>query len=309
VARGARADDLEAGSRVRGLPALKRVLVTGATGFIGRQTVEPLLARGYEVHAVGRREADLLDPEAAARLVDDVRPTHLLHLAWYAEPGAFWESPENDRWLAASVRLLEAFAAAGGSRAAVAGTCAEYDWSGDGLLSEAATPLAPRTRYGEAKNALREAAERVDVSLGWGRVFFLYGPHEDERRLVASVARALVSGAPARTTHGSQVRDLLHVTDVGSAFAALLDADVEGAVNIGSGDGVAIAEVVRHLADAAGRPDLVELGALDARPDDPPRLVADVGRLREEVGWRPARSLEEGLRDTVEWWRSTVAAS
>jgi len=259
------------------------------------------------VHAVGGRDVDLLEPDAAARLVDEVRPTHLLHLAWYAEPGAFWESPENARWLDASVRLLDAFAASGGRRAVVAGTCAEYDWSGDGVLAERSTPLAPRSAYGAAKNALRLAAEELPFALGWGRVFFLYGPHEDPRRLVASVARSLLAGEPARTTDGRQLRDFLHVADAGDAFAALLDSGVEGAVNIGSGEGVAVAEVVERLAALTGRPDLVQLGALAAPPDEPPQLVADAGRLRDEVGWRPARSLDDGLRETVEWWRAATA--
>ena len=258
------------------------------------------------MHAVGRREVDLLDPDATARFVGELRPTHLLHFAWYAEPVAFWQSPENERWLAASVRLLEAFAASGGTRVAVAGTCAEYDWSGDGLLSEASTPLAPRTPYGEAKTALHAAAEEMSLSLGWGRIFFLYGPHEDERRLVASVTRALLSGEPARTTHGRQVRDFLHVADVGDAFAALLDSGVERAVNIGSGERVAVAEVVQRIAALVGRPELVELGALEAMPDEPPLLVADVTRLRDEVGWRPSMSLDEGLGDAVEWWRANA---
>ncbi len=282
------------------------MLVTGATGFVGRQALAPLAARGYEVHAVGRRDVDLLDPDATARFVEDLRPTHLLHFAWYAEPGAFWQSAENERWRAASVRLLEAFAASGGTRAAVAGTCAEYDWSGSGLLSERSTPLAPRTPYGEAKNALRASAETLSLSLAWGRIFFLYGPHEDERRLVASVTRALLAGLPARTTPGRQVRDFLHVADVGAAFAALLDSGAEGPVNVGSGEGVAVADVVQRLAALVGRPELVELGALEAPPDEPPLLVADVGRLRDEVGWRPSGSLDDGLRDTVEWWRATA---
>lgn len=283
------------------------MLVTGATGFVGRQALAPLAARGYEVHAVGRREVDLLDPDATRRLIEELRPTHLLHFAWYAEPGAFWQSAENERWLAASVQLLEAFAASGGTRAAVAGTCAEYDWSGSGLLSDLSTALAPRTPYGEAKNALRAAAEQMSLSLGWGRIFFLYGPHEDERRLVASVARALLAGLPARTTHGRQVRDFLHVADVGAAFAALLDAEVEGPVNVGSGEGVTVADVVQRIAAIVGRPDLVELGAIEAPLDEPPLLVADVTRLRDDVGWRPARSLDDGLRDTVEWWRANAA--
>ena len=282
------------------------MLVTGATGFVGRQALAPLAARGYEVHAVGRREVDLLDPDATRRLVEELRPTHLLHFAWYAEPGAFWQSAENERWLAASVQLLKAFALSGGTRAALAGTCAEYDWSGSGLLSEQSTALAPSTPYGEAKNELRAAAEELSLSLGWGRIFFLYGPHEDERRLVASVARALLAGLPARTTHGRQVRDFLHVADVGDAFAALLDSEVEGPVNIGSGEGVAVADVVRRIAAIVGRPDLVELGALEPPPGEPPLLVADVGRLRDEVGWLPARSLADGLRDTVDWWRASA---
>ena len=259
------------------------------------------------MHAVGRRDVDLLDPDATSRFVEELRPTHLLHFAWYAEPGAFWQSPENERWRAASVQLLDAFAASGGTRAAVAGTCAEYDWSGSGILSEASTPLVPRTPYGAAKNALRAAAEAMSISLAWGRIFFLYGPHEDERRLVASVTRALLAGEPARTTHGRQVRDFLHVADVGDAFAALLDSGVEGAVNIGSGERVAVSDIVQRIAALVGRPELVELGARAAPTDEPALLVADVGRLRDDVGWRPSRSLDDGLRETVEWWRATGA--
>jgi nucleoside-diphosphate-sugar epimerase len=285
------------------------VLVTGATGFVGRQSLAPLAARGYEVHGVGRRDVDLLEADAVQRLVAELQPTHLLHFAWYAEPGAFWDSPENARWEAAGVGLLDAFAAAGGMRAVVAGTCAEYDWTGEGVLSEHSTPLAPRTAYGRAKNALHAAAAELDISLAWGRIFFLYGPNEDERRLVASVVRSLLSGAPARTTHGRQRRDFLHVADVGDAFAALLASDVEGAVNIGSGQGVAVSDVVQRIAALVGRPELVELGAVEAPADDPPLLVADVARLRDEVGWQPALTLDEGLRDTVEWWASCAGGT
>lgn len=285
---------------------MSRILVTGATGFIGRHAVEPLRQAGHEVHAIGSRDCDLLDPAAAPPLLNELRPEVLLHLAWYAEPGAFWSSEENIGWVEASLRLLRAFAAAGGRRAVIAGTCAEYDWSYP-RLSERDTPLAPSTLYGECKHALHRMAERWGrLSVAWGRVFFLYGPGEHPARLVSSVASALARGEPAPCSSGEQVRDFLHVADVGRAFAALAASAVEGPVNVGSGERVSVRDVVTRLGELAGRPELVELGALPKRPDEPPELVADVRRLRDEVGFRPSLTLEEGLRGTLDWWRARV---
>lgn len=302
---------------------MNRVLVTGATGFIGRNTLAPLAARGFDIHAVTSRKpssefadavewhrADLLDPDGAAAAVEATQPTHLLHLAWYSEHGAFWGSAENLRWVEASLRLLRAFADAGGQRAVVAGTSAEYDWSHRRLIEDE-TPLAPATLYGAAKQALATVAtafaSRAQFELAWGRVFFLYGPGEDSRRLVSSVARALVKGETAQCSDGHQVRDFLHVQDVAEAFVALLDSAASGAVNIASGEPVAVREVVTMLGELAGRPDLVALGALPPRPGDPGELVADTQKLIGEVRWRPRRSLETGLRDTLDWWRASCS--
>lgn len=280
---------------------------------MGRHVLAPLAERGWEVHAVSRggspgtRAVDLLDGDAGERLAAEVRPTHLLHLAWDVEHGRFWDSPENARWERASVRLAEAFAAAGGRRFVGAGTCAEYSWNGDGLLSERTTPTAPQTEYGRAKDAVRQAADAVVPSMAWGRIFFLFGPDEDARRLVASAARAIVAGQPARISHGRQVRDFLHAADAAAAFVALLESDVEGPVNVGSGEGIAIRHLVGRLAAIAGRPELVEVDAVRAPPDDPPLLVADATRLRDEVGWAPRRTLDERLAETLDWWRRADA--
>lgn len=297
---------------------MTRVLVTGASGFVGRRALVALRRRGLEVHAVARRPsggsddgvawhaADLLEDGARRTLLEHVRATHLLHLAWYAEPGAFWSARENGPWVAASVRLVEEFADAGGERAVLAGTCAEYDWAAAQPLREDA-PLRPATFYGVCKDATRRVtgglAERLGLSLAWGRIFFLYGPEEDERRLVASVARALVAGERAAISEGSQRRDFLHVDDVAGAFAALVDGAVTGPVNVASGEGVAVRRIAELLAQAAGRPDLLDVGAVASRADDPLQIVGDAGRLREEVGWRPGFSLEDGLTQTVAWWR------
>jgi nucleoside-diphosphate-sugar epimerase len=281
---------------------VSRVLVTGATGFIGSHALTALEERGHDVHPAA---VDLLDPGAAEELVRGARATHLLHLAWYAVPGRFWAAPENAAWVEATLRLLRAFYAAGGRRAVGAGTCAEYDWSGDGLLSETATPLRPATLYGRAKAQTFEAGAALG-ELAWGRVFFLYGPREHPDRLVASVARRLLAGDEAPTSEGAQVRDFMHVADVAGAFAALLDSGVKGAVNIGSGEPVTVREVVNEVARAAGRPELLRPGALPQREGEPAELVADVRRLRDEVGFRPRYELESGIKDTVDYWRERV---
>jgi nucleoside-diphosphate-sugar epimerase len=297
---------------------VSRVVLTGATGFVGRQALPALLAAGHDVHAVARRrgpdlpgvtwhELDLLtDPRAPAEL----RPEVLLHLAWYAEHGKFWTSPENVRWVQATLALLEAFAATGGRRAVLAGTCAEYEWSRAVYPEDA--PRRPSTLYGASKHGLQVVAaafaEQVDIELAWGRLFFLYGPFEAPARLVPSLVCSLLRGEPARMTAGTQRRDFLHVADAGAAFAALVDSGLTGPVNVASGEGVALRDLATLIARRTAGVELLEIGALPQRTGDPDSLVADVGRLRSELGWRPRIALEEGLAGAVAWWRERLEA-
>jgi nucleoside-diphosphate-sugar epimerase len=291
-------------------------MLTGATGFVGRQTLTALAEAGHEVHAVARRggtdapgvswhEADLL---AGVEVVNEVRPEVLVHLAWYAQHGTFWTSTENLRWVEASLALLRAFSASDGRRAVIAGSCAEYEWSGD-VYRETA-PTRPATLYGASKHGLATIAaafaEQVGLSLAWGRLFFLYGPHEAPERFVPTLVRALLRGETAAMTDGAQRRDFLHVTDAGRAFAALADSSLTGAVNVASGVGFLLADLARRIASLTGGVELLRIGALPQRENEPPCLVADVSRIRQELGWRPRIGLEDGLRDTVAWWRERL---
>jgi nucleoside-diphosphate-sugar epimerase len=314
------------------LNAIKRVLVTGAGGFIGRCSVAPLCAANCEVHAVlskktgpGERSpladaqvhhVDLLDADEIEALIGSVRPTHLLHFAWIATPGLYWSSAENYRWLAASRYLLQCFSSHGGVRAVMAGSCAEYDWSRVGLCDERTSPLAsssgkPMQAYTECKIAMQQTLAEVGrtqgLSTAWGRIFFQFGPHEHPERLVATVILNLLSGREALCTHGRQVRSYLHVADVGAAFAALLHSEVTGPVNVGSGERISIAALLEELARQIGHADLLKLGARAAPPGEPAVLVPDIGRLRHEVGFKPRWRLDEGLADAIGWWRGEIA--
>lgn len=312
--------------------ARNSVLVTGAGGFIGRWSVPPLLAAGYDVHAVVSRAAgvevpaqlrgaeihrvDLLEARPTAALVRAVAASHLLHFAWIATPGVYWTSPENQRWLAAGQRLMREFESAGGVRAVMSGSCAEYDWSRGGVCNERLSPLADEsgakiTAYAKCKIAMQKALASADargLSTAWGRIFFQFGPNENPERLVASVIVSLLSGREALCSHGRQIRSFLHVADVGAAFATLLDSKVRGPVNIGSDERTSVAQLIDRIGVHIGRPELVRLGARPAPPHEPPLLVPDAERLYRELGWRPHFNLEQAITDTVEWWRTALAA-
>ena len=303
--------------------------MTGAGGFIGRQSIEPLRAAGYDVHAVFSNtpirpnesagahayRADLLDAQAIDALIQAVRPTHLLHFAWIATPGLYWNSAENYRWLEASQHLLRSFKDGGGIRAVMAGSCAEYDWSRVDICHERSTPLAGASgtavgAYAKCKIAMQRALEEFgrahDLSTAWGRIFFQFGPGEHPQRLVASVIIDLLSGHEALCSHGRQIRSFLHVTDVGRAFAAVLASDIEGPVNIGSGERISIAELLGRIARTIGRPELLNLGARRALPFEPDILLPDIARLRREVGWTPRLTLDQGIADAIDWWRERL---
>lgn len=305
---------------------MRRALLTGGSGFIGRHCIEPLQARGYEVHVAVRSHVrhtvpgvvwhslDLHDSNAVAALVNRVRPTHLLHLGWSFGPGgsdsaAPGTCPDHFRWVQATLGLVRQFTEAAGVRAIVGGTSFEYDWS-EGLCSEFATPRRPTSYYGTCKNALFELltgyAQQVGLSFAWPRIFFLYGPHEPSARLIASVIRSVLKGEPALCSPGTQIRDYLYVQDVADALVAILDSHVTGPVNIGSQEPIALKDLINRAAELIGRQDLVRLGALPMRPTDAPLVLADAGRLRSEVGWTPRFTMDEGLNRTIAFWRARV---
>jgi len=300
---------------------MKKIIVTGASGFIGRQAVRQLVAIGWEVHAfcypsvpdepegAHWHVVNLLDPQEMRKAVAALGATHLLHLAWYVEHGKYWAALENFRWVAATLALAEDFRKAGGLHMVGAGTLAEYDWN-FGYLRENETPMVPSTVYGQCKyntfSLLSSYAAASGMRLAWGRVFYLYGPHEGPARLVSSIVINLLKGQFAQCTHGRQVRSFLHVADVARAFVCLCEQEVSGAFNIGSGETVALRQIAEFIGSELGAESLLRIGALSARTDEPPVLLPDIRRLSGEALWRPEFDIKSGLRDTINWWKRNL---
>ena len=298
-----------------------RILLTGATGLIGRQIVK--ICEGMdsvELICAGRRppaaappktqfvEVDLLDLDMAEELVRSTLPTHIINAAWETRPPTYWEDLTNLAWVEVSARLARTFADVGGERFVQVGSCTEYAWDRD-TLSERSTPDRPSTRYGMAKLAAFaaiQAAGHQRFQAVEGRIFYVYGPGEWPMRLVPTICRAHLLGETPQLGSGRPERDYLHSADAARALVALaFDDRLEGVVNVGSGKATSLASIAEALA-AIGGASVTGLGQIADRTGERRTLLADVERLRS-LGWAPQLDLEQGLRDCFDYWRSVSA--
>jgi nucleoside-diphosphate-sugar epimerase len=293
----------------------RRILVTGARGFIGRHLI-PLLVDPFEVHAVTSsmlpsypgvtwHRANLLNRDELLTVVTEVRPTHLLHLAWYTEQGIYWNSPVNLDWTAASLNLLKAFHEVGGRRFVGVGTCAEYSLTGDGPAVEGSTPEGPSSLYGACKLAVariaQEFAKGAGMQAAWARLFYLFGPGETPNRFVPSIVVPLLRGEPVVCRNPGLVRDYLYVGEAAAALHALLDSEVTGVVNVASGAPISLGDLTALIAERAGATRSIQAGG-GSDSAEIPVIAADVTRLSTEVGWHPSRALADAIDQTLAWW-------
>ncbi len=274
------------------------IILTGATGFVGRQVMRSLIEMGCSVKVVVR-DPSRLDSVPAGAVLEVVRTPDLfeetpyrfekllegsetlVHAAWYAEPGKYLTSPRNLACLTGTLNLASAFSAVGGKRFIGIGTCAEYDPYAGPITTE--TPLAPNTLYAACKasafQVLRYFLGGKGISFAWCRIFYLYGEGEDGRRLVPYIRRQLEAGEEVLLTRGDQVRDFLDVTDAARMIAEVTLGQQQGAVNICSGEAMTVRQLAESIADEYGRRGLLRFGARPENLFDPPRVVG----VREDV--------------------------
>lgn len=301
----------------------KKIIVTGANGFIGSHVIDELGITGDEVYAITSKvdlkintsnvtwvKANLHDDNQIDEIFSIVTsPTHLLHLAWDTTPGHYQNSSSNFKWVSASLSLFDRFRVAGGKRIVGVGSCFEYD-SSQGICKESDTPLNYNTIYGSSKNSLYQMlmtySQHFEISSAWARIFYLYGPREHRLRLVPSVILSLLDGEKAKCSHGQQIRDYLYVKDAARALVKLLNSEMDGPVNIGSGKPISLSEIIFKVADILDNRELIQLGVIPTSAKEPAIVLADITRLRENTDWSPSSNLEQGLYETVQWWKSNL---
>lgn len=289
---------------------MKKVLLTGATGLIGRHAIEPLLQSGFQVYAASRTpvpdsrvvwlEADLLDLCGIDRLFKSTQPEYLLHFAWETRHRIYLESNSNFSWLAASLEMLQRFHQYGGRRVVFSGTCFEYQFADERLKEDG--PTAPASTYARCKDHLNRLAgmycRNNNLSYGWGRIFYVYSPDEQKGRLTASIIESIEKNEPIVIKSGPLIRDYMYAKDIAAAFSKFLAGEVEGAVNVCAGSGMRIKDYCLALARLMGREELL---IFDDQPgNQPARIVGDNRRLLDEVGFRSAYDIRRGLAEATE---------
>ena len=287
----------------------KKVLLTGATGLIGKEIIQPLKELGYEISALTIDEnnpdnginwikCNLFDEEAIKQSMEQVKPTHLLNFAW-ATTGDYLTSGINLEFVKAGLNLLKYFKLNGGKRAVYVGTCFEYKFKDEPLKEY--DSLNPQTLYAKSKNALHEIAEEFckvnDISFGYGRIFYVFGHGENEKRLTAHLIKTLSENKEVIINCGSLIKDYMYTKDIANAFVKFLCTDVDGCVNIATGKAISLEDFALTFANLMGKEELVivknEVG------NQPPLIVADIARLKDEVKFDSKYTVEQAVREIL----------
>lgn len=297
----------------------ERVLVTGASGFVGREIVRALAERGSDVHTLGRTPldhrgirhhvVDLFDAAAVDGLIRRILPSAVVHAAWYADHGRFWEAPVNLRWIEATGSLALAAHNCGVARFVGIGSMAEYapDSGAEGLIRETA-PIQPASLYGHAKARARELARDIlhSGSFAWARLFHLCGPGEPPQKVTSYLAQELAAGRAPVIQQPETMLDILDVRYVGDAIAALALNHVEGPINIARGEGISVFDLACLIAERCGWRKPIRRSATGSGVAA--SQVADVSRLRNELDFPPAAPLRDSLAYLCGEWRAEGVA-
>ena len=288
----------------------KKVLVTGATGLIGKELIVPLKERGFDIYAltIDKNNPDngvnwipcnIFNQTEVQKICSEIKAQYLLNMAW-CTTGDYLSSQINYDFLSAGINLLKSFAENGGKRIVFTGTCFEYKFK-NAPLKETDTLDAEKTTYTFCKNILRQIAGFYSVqnklSFAYGRIFYVYGRQENKTRLTGMVIDKLSKNEEVIIKSGNLQKDYMYAKDIAGAFTALLDSKVEGIANICTGKPIYIKDFVKTIAQKMGKEHLVIFK--DEPSNQPPIIAGDNTRLLKEVGYKIKYNLEEAISEVI----------
>lgn len=308
-----------------------RVLVTGASGFIGSHLTRRLVSEGAEVHAltssvssvypprllevrdqITLHEGNLIDRSAMDAIVEVVRPEIVWHLGAYTHVGKSWHRVDEciQANIQGTVNLLQALDGTGYRRFVYTGTSEIYgDIDVPFREDVRVNPISP---YSVSKYAGERYCRMFHQGHGWPivmlRPFNAYGPYQSPDRVIPEIIVRAVRQQPLRMTQGRQTREFNYVEDLAEGFVrAGVVEGIEGEViNIGNGEEVSMCDLATTILDLMGNPIEAQFGALPDRPTEIWRMYSDNTKARTLLGWKPAHSLEEGLAKTIAWYRGEL---
>ena len=272
----------------------KKILVTGATGFLGFQVLKSLLKKNHKIFIVVRKKSKNLyklknlnkkkikifycdDIFASKKQYLDKITTKIdivIHCAWNVE-GNFMNSEKHLKCLIGTLNLAESCMKNKIKKFVGIGSCVEYDPS-DGYLS-VKTKLNPSTNYSATKIAAFMALNRLfqfkGINFLWCRVFYLYGEGESDNRLIPYLRRMLKENQSVELTSGKQIRDYIDVKKAGNDIAKYAVGKRNGEINICSGKGVSVKNMVSKIANKFNKKHLLKFGVRKENPFDPPKVV------------------------------------
>lgn len=289
-----------------------KILVTGATGFIGRAFCQEAVRRGHRILALARKSDAIIEPEIELAIggiqetpwdtVKRFAPEAALHLAWVTEPGVYLSSPKNELWLEQSKIWFRRLIEIGVPYLAGTGTCIEYAPSNE-PLHETTSRIEPAFPYSRAKASLFRWLQResMDSALTWNwfRIFYPYGPGEHRHRICSFLIHQLRKDQSLALRTPTSIKDYIFIEDAARALCQVIEARISGAVNVGTGQGVSIkglATRVAHLLQA----DASLVQEAEQIDHDPTPIVIAENRLLQSTGWKQHTSLEIGLQRLID---------
>ena len=264
----------------------KKVLLTGVTGLIGKEIIQPLKDLGYEISALTIDEnnpnngvnwikCNLFDEESVKNAFENVKPTHLLNFAW-ATTGDYLSSDINLEFVKAGIKFKDE-------------PLKEYD------------EVNPLTLYAASKNSLREIAETFckinEISFGYGRIFYVYGHGENEKRLTAYIINNLKNNQEVVVKNGALIKDYMYTKDIAGGFAAFLDSNVEGIVNMATGKGISLRDYSTYIAKKLDKEQYLTIK--EEETNQPKIIVGDNTRLTKEVGYKIKYTFEQAIDEIL----------